>query len=301
MGGFGGGGGGEAGPGFDLAVQAAVVEPVDVLQGGELDVVEALPRPSTADELGLVQADEGLGGGVVVGVAPAADAAQGAGGVVLDLRAVTFFDSAAIHALVRLAERFPGTLQVIPSAQVHRVLDISGLWRFQLDPQEQGEAQGWARALPVPRMIAVPCSWNDLFDAALRADDSTPGYPPYNIEKTGDDTYRIMMAVAGFGANDVEITAQENLLVVSGNLGEPREGVTYLYRGIATRAFERRFSLADHVKVVGATLAEGVLQVDLERELPAAMKPRRITVESKPASGTKMIEGKKVVEAKKAA
>ena len=121
------------------------------------------------------------------------------------------------------------------------------------------------------------------------------------IEKTGDDTYRIMMAVAGFGKTDVEVTAQENLLVVSGNLGEPREGGTYLYRGIATRAFERRFSLADHVKVVGATLADGVLQVDLERELPEAMKPRRIAVESKPGSGTKMIEGKKVGEAKKAA
>jgi molecular chaperone IbpA len=144
--------------------------------------------------------------------------------------------------------------------------------------------------------------WSDLFDAALRADDSAAGYPPYNIEKTGDDKYRIMMAVAGFGENDIEITAQENLLVVSGNLGEPREAdTTYLYRGIATRAFERRFSLADHVKVVGAKLADGVLQVDLERELPEAMKPRRITVESKPGSGTKMIEGKKVVEAKKAA
>ena len=85
--------------------------------------------------------------------------------------------------------------------------------------------------------------WNDLFDAALRADDSTAGYPLYNIEKTGDDTYRIMMAVAGFGENDVEITAQENLLVVSGNLGEPREGVTYLYRGIATRAFDAASAL----------------------------------------------------------
>src|ERR687897_1696040 len=144
--------------------------------------------------------------------------------------------------------------------------------------------------------------WSDLLDAASRADDSAAGYPPYNIEKTGDDKYRIMMAVAGFGENDIEITAQENLLVVSGNLGEPREAdTTYLYRGIATRAFERRFSLADHVKIVGATLADGVLQVVLERELPEAMKPRRITVESKPGSGTKVIEGKKVVEAKKAA
>ena len=150
--------------------------------------------------------------------------------------------------------------------------------------------------------------WSDLFDAALRADDSAAGYPPYNIEKTGDDRYRIMMAVAGFGENDIEITAQENLLVVSGNVGEPREpDATYLYRGIATRAFERRFSLADHVKVVGAKLADGVLEVDLERELPEAMKPRRIALESRPAvatkvvEGTKMIEGEKVVGGKKAA
>jgi molecular chaperone IbpA len=131
-----------------------------------------------------------------------------------------------------------------------------------------------------------------------RADDSAAGYPPYNIEKMGDDKYRVMMAVAGFGENDVEITAQENLLVVTGNLGEPREtGTTYLYRGIATRAFERRFSLADHVRVVGATLADGVLQVDLERELPEAMKPRRIAVESKPALATKVVEGAKMIEA----
>ena len=90
----------------------------------------------------------------------------------------------------------------------------------------------------------------------------------------GDNQYRIMMAVAGFGENDLEITAQENLLVVTGKLGEPREtGTTYLYRGIATRAFERRFSLADHVKIVGATLTDGVLQVELERELPEAISP----------------------------
>ena len=120
--------------------------------------------------------------------------------------------------------------------------------------------------------------WSHLFDAALRADDSAAGYPPYNIEKTGDDTYRIMMAVAGFGENDVEITAQENLLVVSGNLGEPREGVTYLYRGIATRAFERRFQLADHVRAEAATTANGLLHIDLVREVPEALKPRRIEI-----------------------
>jgi molecular chaperone IbpA len=103
-----------------------------------------------------------------------------------------------------------------------------------------------------------------------------------------------MMAVAGFGENDIEVIAQDNLLVVSGNLGEPRDvDTTYLYRGIATRAFERRFSLADHVRIVGATLADGVLQVDLEREVPEAMKPRRIDVVTKPRSATKMLEGKK--------
>jgi molecular chaperone IbpA len=143
--------------------------------------------------------------------------------------------------------------------------------------------------------------WSDLFEAALRADDDAAGYPPYNIERMGDDRYRIMMAVAGFGENDIEITAQENLLVVNGHVGEPREAdATYLYRGIATRAFERRFSLADHVKVVGAKLTDGVLQVELERELPEAMKPRRIALESKPALATKVIEGKKAVEDKKA-
>ena len=140
--------------------------------------------------------------------------------------------------------------------------------------------------------------WSNVFDAALRDEDSASGYPPYNIEKTDDDKYQIKMAVAGFGENDIEITAQENLLVITGKLGEPREaGTTYLHRGIATRAFVRRFNLADHVKIVGATMADGVLQVDLERELPEAMKPRRIAVESKSGSGKKMIEGKKVMEA----
>jgi molecular chaperone IbpA len=142
--------------------------------------------------------------------------------------------------------------------------------------------------------------WSDLFDAALRTDDSAAGYPPYNIEKMGEDKYRIMMAVAGFGEKDIEITAQENLLVVNGHVGEAREAdATYLYRGIATRAFERRFSLADHVKVVGAKLTDGVLEVDLEREVPEAMKPRRIALESKPALAQKVLEGQKVGEGKK--
>lgn len=136
--------------------------------------------------------------------------------------------------------------------------------------------------------------WSNLFDTALRAGNNSVGYPPYNIEKLGDDSYRITVAVAGFGEDDIEITAQENLLVVAGKLGEPREdGVTYLYRGIATRAFERRFSLADYVEVTGATLVNGVLTIDLAREVPEAMKPRHIAIATAPAD--------KVIESKKAA
>ncbi len=136
--------------------------------------------------------------------------------------------------------------------------------------------------------------WSNLFDTALRAGDNSVGYPPYNIEKLGDDSYRITVAVAGFGEDDIEVTAQENLLVVAGKLGGAREdGVAYLYRGIATRAFERRFSLADYVEVTGATLANGVLTIDLAREVPEAMKPRHIAIATAPAD--------KVIESKKAA
>ncbi len=136
--------------------------------------------------------------------------------------------------------------------------------------------------------------WNDLFDSAFRMDESAVSYPPYNIERVGDDAYRITMAVAGFTEKDLTVTVQEGQLVISGKREEPRdENTTYLYRGIATRAFERKFSLADHVKVVGASLANGVLQVDLVRELPEAMKPRQIEIKTTPPSKTKVIEGKK--------
>ena len=133
---------------------------------------------------------------------------------------------------------------------------------------------------------------SNLFDTALRAGDNSVGYPPYNIEKLDDESYRITVAVAGFGEGDIEITAQENLLVVAGKLAEPRDdSAAYLYRGIATRAFERRFSLADHVKVTGATLVNGVLTIDLAREVPDAMKPRHIAIATTPAG--EAIESKK--------
>ena len=116
-----------------------------------------------------------------------------------------------------------------------------------------------------------------LADAATRTDGAA-SYPPYNIEKTGDDTYRLGMAVAGFGADDISIVVQENALVVSGKAKAEDDASRYLHRGIARRAFERRFQLADHIKVVGASLENGLLLVDLAREIPEAKKPRLIPI-----------------------
>ena len=129
--------------------------------------------------------------------------------------------------------------------------------------------------------------WSNLFDTALRAGNNSVGYPPYNIEKLDDDSYRITVALAGFGEDDIEITAQENLLVVSGKL-EDSEDTGYLHRGIAGRPFERRLNLAEYVTVADASLANGMLVIDLVREVPEAMKPRRIEIHT-----GKAIENKK--------
>ena len=110
------------------------------------------------------------------------------------------------------------------------------------------------------------------------------GYPPYNIEKIGDDEYRIIMAVAGFGEGDLDVTVKENSLVIKGKKADAGNGkVKYLYRGIATRAFERRFELAEHIKVTGAGLENGLLSIDLAREVPEAKKPRSIKIGAKVA------------------
>ncbi|MDA1101116.1 MAG: Hsp20 family protein [Proteobacteria bacterium] len=119
--------------------------------------------------------------------------------------------------------------------------------------------------------------FDQLFDAARRSDGAANPYPPYNIEKVGDD-YRITMAVAGFSEADIEITAKENTLIVEGRPLAEREGVDYLHRGIAGRAFERRFQLAENVKVTGAKLENGLLHVDLQHQTPEHMKPRRIEI-----------------------
>ena len=116
-----------------------------------------------------------------------------------------------------------------------------------------------------------------LADAARSTSDG-PSYPPYNIERTGEDAYVLTMAVAGFGPDDLEITAQDNVLAVSGKAPQAEQGRRYLHRGIAGRAFERRFALADHIQVHGADLRNGLLHVALRREVPEALKPRRIAI-----------------------
>lgn len=119
-----------------------------------------------------------------------------------------------------------------------------------------------------------------LLESATTTDDATASYPPYNIEKLGEDSYRITMAVAGFGPEDVEITAHQNSLVITGKAKKEVETGQFLYRGIAGRAFERRFQLADFIKVTGASMVNGLLHVDLAREIPEAMKPRTIRIET---------------------
>ena len=114
-----------------------------------------------------------------------------------------------------------------------------------------------------------------LMDNAMSADVS---YPPYNIEKTGEDSYRLTMAVAGFGPDEIEMTVKENTLQISGRAGKEDGKSEVLYRGIAGRAFERRFVLADHIVVDGAELQNGLLHVALKRVVPEALKPRRIQV-----------------------
>ncbi len=124
-------------------------------------------------------------------------------------------------------------------------------------------------------------------DSASRLDDSAYSYPPYNIERTGEDSYRIVMAVAGFADDELDVTAKENTLTITGKKAAGEDEQTkYLHRGIANRAFERRFDLADYIKVAGANLENGLLTVELLREVPEAKKPRTIKI----AGQSKVIE-----------
>jgi len=119
-----------------------------------------------------------------------------------------------------------------------------------------------------------------LIDAATQVDNGTLSYPPYNIEATGENAYRLTMAVAGFAAEDLDVTAKEGVLVVVGKARKEEDEARYLHRGIARRAFERRFQLADHIQVAAASIDNGLLHVDLVREVPEALKPRKIAITS---------------------
>ncbi|MBX2809073.1 MAG: Hsp20 family protein [Cellvibrionaceae bacterium] len=124
-----------------------------------------------------------------------------------------------------------------------------------------------------------------LLDAMSQTESKQPSYPPYNIELTGDDAYRITMAVAGFAEQDLDLQVENNRLTIAGNKNArqgDKETREYLHQGIAERSFERRFQLADHVRVDNAQLENGLLHIDLVREVPEAMKPRKIAIGKTP-------------------
>jgi molecular chaperone IbpA len=129
-----------------------------------------------------------------------------------------------------------------------------------------------------------------LMDRVLTADVAQPTYPPYNIEKTAEDAYRISIAVAGFTPDELSVEVRDGSLFVTARKAADETDRSYLHRGIATRAFERRFALADHVRVAGAVHEHGMLHVDLVRETPEALKPRRIEIAR--TAATPVLEGK---------
>ena len=129
----------------------------------------------------------------------------------------------------------------------------------------------------------------DLVEAAQRAGEDN--YPPYNIERLGDDRYQISLAVAGFKPDEVSVTAEQNVVTIEGSKPEKAQG-EFLYQGISSRPFKRQFSLADYVQVKGATFDNGLLKIELVREIPEAMKPRRISIEGSSASNIRQIDGK---------
>lgn len=129
-----------------------------------------------------------------------------------------------------------------------------------------------------------------LFSLLDNVGEAAPTYPPYNIERTGENAYRITIAVAGFAESDLSIEVKENALFVRGDrTAEAAPTTTVLHQGIAARAFERRFQLADHVQVRGASIENGLLHIELVREIPEALKPRRIEIGTQ---GTKVLENK---------
>lgn len=131
-----------------------------------------------------------------------------------------------------------------------------------------------------------------MLDAAQRLDDTAFSYPPYNIEKLSEDDYRITMAVAGFAESDLDITVHDHTLTISGKARHEDESAKYLHRGIAGRSFERRFELAEFIRVEGANLTNGLLHVTLKREVPEQKKPRTIAIETAPPPAPQAIENR---------
>ena len=134
----------------------------------------------------------------------------------------------------------------------------------------------------------------DLMDRVMTNDAGTQSYPPYNIEKTDEDGYRISIAVAGFSEDDLEVEVKENALHITASKPQETAKRTYLHRGIATRAFSRRFHLADHVRVTGAVHKDGMLHIDLLREVPEALKPSQIPIQSQPPVTPDVVDAKAV-------
>lgn len=141
----------------------------------------------------------------------------------------------------------------------------------------------------------------DLMDRVLTSDVTQPSYPPYNIEKTADDAYRISLAVAGFGEDELSVELRPNALIVSARKADEDNAKTFLHRGIATRAFERKFQLADHIKVTGATHKNGMLHIDLVRDVPEALKPRQIEITTSRTVDVKAVEAPAKASKNKAA
>ncbi|WP_323784102.1 Hsp20 family protein [Thalassovita sp.] len=134
----------------------------------------------------------------------------------------------------------------------------------------------------------------DMMDRVFTNEAPQPSYPPYNIEKIDENAYRISIAVAGFSDADLSVEVKESALIVAARKADDDKEHVYLHRGIATRAFERRFTLADHVRVTGATHADGMLHIDLIREMPEALKPRRVEIASGQAAEKDIVDAKAV-------
>ena len=138
----------------------------------------------------------------------------------------------------------------------------------------------------------------DLIDRTLSGESTQTNYPPYNIEKTEDDAWRISVAVAGFSDEELALELRENALIVTGKKADDTAERKFLHRGIATRAFERRFHLAEHIRVLGATHENGMLHIELQREIPEALKPRKIAISTAPAKPAPTLVTDKALDAK---